>query len=437
MNRVYLIILLTITVTITNAQSLSLQQAIDTAIATNIAVKHSAIAVEQSAINWQQAKTNLLPDLNASFNHGMNQGRSIDPFTNTYVNQKINYASYAIGSGIVLFNGMSLQSNIRQNAFAYEASRMELQQAKDDLTLNVILAYLTVLNNEDLLTMAVRQSELSQKQLERLQVLDKQGAVSPSMLADLRGQLLNDQLTINSLKNLLETSRLTLAQMMNVPYRSTVTLERINTEEFLTRYEKTNEEVYNDALQQFALIQSVGLRKKSAAYGVKALKGQLFPTLSLNGNLQTNYSSVAQNTAGKIPYDDQVRNNIFSTVNLGLRVPIFNSFRIKNRIRLAELDLKNNSLIEENTRLALKNLVDAAYLNMTSAYDRYKLALDQVTAYTESFKAAEARFNAGVGTSIDYLTAKNNLERANLTLVSSRYDFVLRKKVLDYYSSSK
>ena len=72
---------------------------------------------------------------------------------------------------------------------------------------------------------------------------------------------------------------------------------------------------------------------------------------------------------------------------------------------------------------------------MTNAFQRYKALLQQVTAYTTSFKAAEARFNAGVGTSVDYLIAKNNLDRANINLISSKYDFVLRKNVLDYYQN--
>ena len=57
---------------------------------------------------------------------------------------------------------------------------------------------------------------------------------------------------------------------------------------------------------------------------------------------------------------------------------------------------------------------------------------EEVAAYDESFKAAEVRFR-GVGTSIDYLTAKDRLDRANLNLVNAKYDFVLRKKILDYY----
>jgi outer membrane protein len=40
-----------------------------------------------------------------------------------------------------------------------------------------------------------------------------------------------------------------------------------------------------------------------------------------------------------------------------------------------------------------------------------------------------------VGTSVDYLLAKNNLDRATINLISAQYDFALRKKVLDYYQN--
>ena len=57
----------------------------------------------------------------------------------------------------------------------------------------------------------------------------------------------------------------------------------------------------------------------------------------------------------------------------------------------------------------------------------------EVHDHTTSFKVAEARFTAGVGIAVDYLIARNNLDMANINLISAKYDFVLRKKVLDYY----
>jgi outer membrane protein len=82
----------------------------------------------------------------------------------------------------------------------------------------------------------------------------------------------------------------------------------------------------------------------------------------------------------------------------------------------------------------LRQRIDQAYLNMNNAYERYKVLQVQVSAYQDSYKAAEVRFNAGVGTSVDYLTAKDRLDRANLNLLNAKYDFILRKKILDFYA---
>lgn len=413
----------------------TLQQCIDTALAKNIGVKQNGLLAEAAEVNMKQARANLLPDLNASMDHGINTGRSIDPFTNGYVNQSINYASYGANTGIVVFNGMNLHNQVKQYSYAYDASRMEQQQAKDNLTLNVILAYLQVLNNEDLLSSAVAQKTVSEKQLERLNVLDKQGAISPSQVTDVKGQLMNDELNILNMRNNLETAKLSLAQLMNVPYDKGMTLERMNADDFLTAYAVSSSDVYQNALQQFSLVKSVELRRKSSEYALKAARGTFFPTVTLGGSMQTNYSSVAQNSTGKIPYNDQIKNNVFYSINLGVRIPIFNSFRTRNAVKLADITVRNNELIEQNTKLQLRQQVEQAHLNMTNAYERYRTLLNQVEAYQTSFKAAEARFTAGVGTSVDYVIAKNNVDRANINLIAAKYDFVLRKKILDYYQN--
>lgn len=414
----------------------TLQSAIDTALARNIEVRQSDLLVEQAQVLQRQSKANLLPDLSATFNHGINQGRSIDPFTNQFVNQTVNFAGYGLNSGVVLFNGLRLQNTVKQFGAAYDASRMELQQAKDNLVLNVMLAYLQVLNTQDLLSAAIKQKEVSMEQFNRLEVLDKQGAISPSQLTDVKGQLMNDELNILNLRNTLETAKLSLAQLMNVPYQKTMVLERMNAEDFLTKYELSSSDVYQSALKQFSLVKAVELRTKSSEYAWRASKGNLFPVVSVGGNMQTNYSSVAANASGKIPYRDQLSNNVFYTVNLGLTIPLFNNLRFRNNVKLANIEVRNNKLIEENTKVQLRQQIEQAHLNMMNAYDRYSALVEQVTAYNTSFKAAEARLTAGVGTTVDYIIAKANLDRANIALISSRYDFVLRKKILDFYQNT-
>jgi outer membrane protein len=161
----------------------------------------------------------------------------------------------------------------------------------------------------------------------------------------------------------------------------------------------------------------------------------MFPTLGLGAGLNTNYSSVARDANNeKITYSDQLKNNRFTSFGLGLTIPIFNSSIARNRVRLSEIQLRNTELQEQETKRDLRQRIDQAYLNMNNAYERYKVLLVQVDAYQQSYKAAEVRFNAGVGTSVDYLTAKDRLDRANLNLLNAKYDFVLRKKILDFYA---
>jgi outer membrane protein len=446
------------------AGKLTLKQCIETAIANNLDVQQSNLQMQQGKINWNQAKLNMLPDLNGSTGSGINQGRSIDPFTNGYINQQVNYSNYGLSSGVILFNGLSMQNTARQNALAYEASKMDWQQTKDNLTINIILAYLQVLNNEDLLTQLRSQEDLSKKQVERLVILNNDGAITPSLLSDLKGQYASDQFFIINAQNALESSRISLCRFMNIPYDKNMQVERLNAESYAVKYEDSPDKIYQESLKQFSLIKAVELRKQSAEKGVKAAQGQLFPILSLNGNANTNYSSAASNliflnttdvtsndyvvvngspspviykqrnyNSERISYRKQLTNNFFTSFSLNLRIPIFNSLQQRNRIKLSKLTLKNNELVAQTTKTQLQQSIEQAYINMTSASDRYKVLLEQVAAYKESFRAADIRFNTGVGNSIDYLSAKNNLDRSNINVITAKYDYILRTKVLDYY----
>ena len=447
---------------------LTLQQCIEIGIANSADVLQGDLLAQRAEVNWKQSKSDMLPNLNASASHGINTGRSIDPFTNTYLNQNSNYASYGLGSGITIFNGFSMQSLVKQNKLTYEASKMTLQQRKDNLTLNIILAYLTVLNNEDLLADARNRAELSKRQVERLEIVNREGNIRPSDLSDLKGQYAGEQLSVLSNVNALESSKISLCQSMNVPYNKDFSLERMDISVFADSYTDTPDKIYELALQQFAQVKAVDYSMQSAQQAVKVARGRLFPTLSFNAGIGTNFSNTARSstfvnttdvisddyvivngnpspvirkqdnfTSQNIAFSDQFKNNRNSGFSLDLQIPIFNGFFQKNRIKLAKIDLKNSELTVKTTKTQLQQAIEQAYLDMTTASERYKILLEQVNAYTESFRAAEIRFVAGVGNSIDYLIAKDRLDNASINLISAKYDYVLRTKILDYYKGVK
>ena len=447
---------------------MTLRQCVETGIANNFDVLQMQLQAQSDEVTWKQSKLNMFPDLNGGAGHSVNQGRSIDPFTNTPVTQSFNSSNYSINSGVVLFNGLALQHSIKQNSLNYQASKMDWQQEKDNLTINIILAYLQVLGNTDQLAQAKNQASLSFQQVERLEVLNKEGAIKPSDLSDLKGQYAGDQLAIIDFQNSLESARINLCRLMNIPYKRDLVPETIEPESFAASYDEDPDKIYQTALAQLALIKAVDLRKQSAMKAIKVAWGQLFPTLRFNGTAYTNYSSVAMQSqyinttdvtssdyvvsngsqlpviyktdnfsAGKISYSDQLNNNLYTSFGFNLAIPIFNSLQQKNRIQQAKINFKSRELSANTTRTQLSQAIEQAYINMNTAAERHKTTLEQVKAFSESFRAAGIRFQQGVGNSIDYLIAKNALDRANINLIIAKYDYVLRTKILDYYQGKQ
>lgn len=442
----------------------TLRQAVDTAMSNNLELRQTELQMESAGIDWKQSRANLLPNLNASASHGINLGRSIDRFSNLYVDQRVNFAGYGVSTGVTLFNGLNLLNTVKQNSLAYEASKMDVQQQRDLLTLDIILAYLQVLSSQDLLTQSNGQLEVSRQQVGRLEKMNKEGAIAPALLSNLQGELAGNEISVVNAVNQLESSRLQLFQLMNISYDSAVQFERISPDQFSPQYDASANEIYQTALENLAQVKAANLRKMSAEKGVQAAKGLLYPNLSFNGGVNTNYSSSAMESIqtgisdvktnsyvlvdnvktpvfvpqpdiqdNKIKYNNQLNNNLYTQLSLDLRIPLFNNFFRRNQIKKAAIQLKNTDYIAEATKIRLRQAIEQSFANMIAARNRYDALTRQAEAFSLSFHIAEVRFNAGVETAIDYVIAKNNLDRANTNLINARYDYLLRTKILDYY----
>ncbi len=418
----------------TTGRPLSLQECVQTAWNNNLDVKQSDFSMERAAVTWRQSKANLLPNVSGNIDHTLNQGRSIDLSTNGYVNQQQTSGSYQVTANITLFNGLRLMNTLKSSQYAYEASKMELQTSKDQLMLNVILAYLQILTSSDLLQQSQKTAEVAQKQVERLQLMNDEGAIKPSDLTDLKGLLADNKVSIITNQNALDGAKLSIAQLMNEPYNRDLQVERLRADQVEMNYTTTPDSIFTIALQQLAIIKAADLRTKSAEKAVQAAKGNLFPSIGLGGGFYTPYSSTMLDSSfHKIDYYDQLSNNYRTYVGVGISIPIFNNFRFRNQIAMAKIDLKNAAFTSKTRQIQLKQNIEQDYFNMTAAKNRYEVLLEQVAAYAESFRAAEVRFNNGAATSVDYLIAKNNYDRANINLIIARYDYILRTKILDYY----
>lgn len=448
----------------------NLQQCIDIAQQNNIQIRQGRLTIANSDLQLHQARLNRLPSAVFQSNQSLNGGRSINPQDNTFVQQTIKSSNYQLNTSVTLYNGMVLQNTVKQNNMALQASQQELNATQNNVSLTVAQNYLNVLTGTEQLSVAQRQADVTRAQLDRTQRLVNAGSAPESNLFELRATLAGNEVDIVNAQNTVDLAKVALLQAMNVPINQAFEVEPINVPDpNLAPYDANVQQLYDVASSSLPEVKGADLRVKSAALGVEVAKGGLYPTLSLNGNLSTVYSSAASAvvpngqttttttssfitdpaTGTNIPinvlspgydrtgisYGSQLENNFNQSLSLFLRVPIFQGNLSRNRITTAKIQQQNAELTAQNTRLTLRQQIETAYTQMKAGVNRYRATQAQVASLERAFQIAESRLNAGAINATDYSIAKTNLDRARASLVQAKYDYVFRTKILDYYQN--
>ena len=126
---------------------LDLQQCIDIAIENNLSVRRSNLQEQLAQVNLNQSRASQLPSLNVGGNYGYNWGRSIDPTTNSFITQQINFTGVSGTANMTLFNWFRITNTIKQNRMSLESSQYAVDKAENDISLNVVTFYLNVIFN--------------------------------------------------------------------------------------------------------------------------------------------------------------------------------------------------------------------------------------------------------------------------------------------------
>jgi len=464
MKRFLLLVLLVSSLS-SSAQQLTLKQCIDTAVKNNILVQQTGLQKQSAEINLKQSKLNLLPNVNGNWNYGLNFGRNVDPITNTFTNNQLSSSNVGASADVVLFNGMRLQNLIQQNNFSYRAAEMDNKQAKDNLVLNVILAYMQVIAGEDVLEVSKAQLLVTKKQVERIDILVKEGSLGNFQLTDIKGQMANEEINIINLENNLQQSKLNLYQLMNINFNDAFVFQRSEIVLTDAAYTQTSAQVISAAFEYMALVKANEYRVKSAEKNILVAKGGLYPTVSLSGAAGSSYSSlqkrfIASNSfnevstgayikngsirtpvfseepifnSEKISYTNQLNTNLGFFTGINVQIPLFNNLQTRNRIKQAKISFKSTQLTAENANYQLRQNIEQAWFNMNASFKRYNVLQQQLANFEESFRAATVRFESGVINAAEFLIAKNNVDRSKINLVQAKYEYTFRTKLMDFY----
>lgn len=450
-----------------NETKLGLQQAVDIALKNNISVKQSENQVLLNNLQLNQSRFNQLPNASGNINESFNFGRSLDPFTNTFVDRNINYNQVSLSGNAAIFNGYLLKNTILQNDILLRATQLDLQAMKENISLQVVLAYLNIMNAEDQLVISQSQTNITRLQIDRTDKLVRAGSLPQANLFDLKAQLAGEEATVITNQSTLDLAELSLLQLLNDKSITNVKVDRISVPTPATGgYEASIDKVYEIAESSQPTVRAADLRIQGADKGIDIAKAGFLPFISANVNLGANQSNAQKEYIQSGTKDQNFGTVLFNGTNIPLivtqpnfaengttgyftqlgntfnygfginaSIPIFSRFSNKSNVSRAKIQKESANLNAQQARLTLKQNIETAYTNLTNSAKRYDSFLVQVSALEESFRAAESRFNAGAIDFVSYSLQKTNLDKAKGNLVQAKYDFIFRTKILDYYQN--
>ncbi|MFD1616524.1 TolC family protein [Gelatiniphilus marinus] len=412
----------------------TLQECVAHALENNISIKQSENSLLLNEQDILAAKGQFLPSVSASTGHSLGIGtQRIDiGETQVIVDRTSNSTRFGVGANQTIFNGFRLTNLYKQSNLNLEISKLELSKIKDDISLNVVNAYLNTLFNKENLETAKAQFDFSKKQLEQVQNLVDAGVQPKANIYDAEATLSRDEQQVTIAENNYNLALLTLSQLLQVPFDGfEVEIINIDTPSETLLYSNVTP-VLNYALNNRSEIKIAEKNIENAALNTQISKSGFLPSVTLGYGFNTNafYSNIIKNEAAFL---DQLNNQKSHSFNLSVNIPIFSRFQNKTAVAKSKIQQANSKLRLDQAKLDLESNIQRAYTDAQAAFKAYDAAQKSLVSQELAFNNSKERYDIGNITAFDLEQARVQFINAQSSLINAKYDFVFKTKVLDFY----
>lgn len=429
------IAVLSATVTFSQKQW-SLKECVDRALEKNISIQQNKLNLELAKKEVEISKGNFLPNLNANTGSNVNFGTGFSPVTNSRVATSFFGGSLNMNSGITLFNGFRNTNTFKQAQLGVESSLYDLQKIENDVSLFVVNGYLNVLFAKENLIVAKVQYEISKNQIEAAESRFKSGVIPKGDLLNVESTAATNLQTQVAQENALDLALLNLAQLLQVSAEGfDVSPVDVGTPTANLFY-KTSTTVYEKSLERLPEIARAKLAIENADLNIAISKSAFLPSISAQVGLSSNYGFNLNLPTGfnNTPFADQLVDNFGYGFGFNMNVPIFNRFQTKNRVAQSIINKEIFETRLESEKLNLQQTIEQAFLDVKTALKTYEAAKISLESQQEAFKNAQESYNFGAMTLFDFDQVRTRLVNAESALIRSKYDYVFKTKVLQFYS---
>lgn len=411
----------------------TLQESVAYALENNISVKQTENTLLLNEQDIVAAKGQFLPSVNGSLGERMSIGSGFDPVTNQRINNQTTHSfNYNFSVNQNVFNGFRTLNLYKQSRLNQEINSLELARIKDDISLNVVNAYLNILFNKENLETAKAQYDFSQKQLEQVKDLVDAGVQPKANIYDTEATLSRDAQQVTIAENNFNLALLTLSQLLQIPFNGfDVEIIDVDTPSEALLYNEVTP-VLNYALTNRNEIKIAEKDIENATLNTEISKSGYLPSVSVGYGFGSVWSE-SKNDFTKQAFFRELDLNKGHNFNLNVNIPIFSRFQNKTAVAKSKIQEENSKLRLEQAKLDLESNIQRAYTDAQAAFKAYDAAQKSLASQELAFNNSKERYDIGNMTAFDLEQARVQFINAQSSLINAKYDFVFKTKVLDFY----
>lgn len=413
------------------ADSWSLDSCINYAIEHNITVKSRKLDTRSAELAVTEAKDAFLPQVQGSASQSFSFGRGLTS-ENTYADRNTSQFGWNIGMSLPLFQGLSAKRRLDYSRANLQAIAEQCEVAKDNVELQVISQYLQVLYCGEMLDVAMEQERLSRVQLDRCKVLVEEGKTPELELTQAEAQVAQNHLSVVNAENDRMLALLDLSQLLQLPTMDGFDVQPLSETASLL---PDASEVYDNALRNNHAIKAGRLALTAAEKNISVARTGYIPRLSFTAGIGSSYYNLsgAQNP----PFHRQMRDNLSKSLGFSLSIPIFDAFSTRNSVRRAKIQHTSAMLSLEDAQSNLYKSINQAYRQAMASESKHEAALVAEKSTKAAYEAMEVKYEFGRANSTELEQSRSEYIRARMQTVQSRYETLLRMRILSFYNRTE
>lgn len=419
-----LVLLLTFTVAAYSyaAESITLEQAVETAVRNNPGLKAADAQIEAADAGVLGSVSGFLPKvtfsetwsktdnplmvLGAKLNQEIVTPTDFNPAVMNHPEPISNYNT-RISVMQPVFNGGKEYIGRTQAKLAMDASVQDRERVRQETVFNVIKAFYGLVLSKEYNKVAVQSIESSAANLKLAEARYKAGTVLLSDLLRAKVQYAEVKEMLTRSENGMKLASAGLNFAMGVSqgaeYDATGTL---TVQDFRSGI---NESISEAATKRPDLI-AMELNRRNAEKSVNLARTDYLPNLNLMGQADWNSNQIAGDDAKSW------------AVMAVLQWNLFDGLVTRSKIKGALAGSSRMKSLEEQTRSAVQLQVRQAYYNMTSSLDRITATATSAQEAEEGLRIVQKRYETGMTSFVDVLGAENSLIRARTSALQAVYD---------------